>query len=107
MSTTEKKKKNYVKGSAKEVIFANGGSLVHIDILIEDLKRLPVNERGYVKLTLSKLPEADRFGNTHTLYENDFKPNEAGAKGQAAKAGVKAFPKAEFKGAASNDDLPF
>ena len=106
MSTTEKKKKNYVKGSAKEVKFSNGGSIIHVDILVEDLKRLPINDRGYVKLSLSKLPDPDKFGNTHTLYENDWKPTDEGAKAQATKAGVKAFPKVEFKGG-TVDDLPF
>lgn len=73
------KKRNYIKGSAKEVKFANGGSIVHIDILLEDLYRLPVNKSGYIKLSLSALPSPDKFGNTHSLFENDFVPKAQGA----------------------------
>ena len=106
MSTIEKKKKNYVKGSTKEVTFSNGGTTVHLDIKVEGAvittngKLLP-NEAGYVKLSLSKLPAPDQYGNTHTLYENDWKPSP---KAVEAKAGqeAKPFPKAQPK-----DDLPF
>ncbi len=107
--STEKKVKNYIKGGAKEVTFDNGGSLVHIDILtdaggiVTKNGNLKPNEKGYVKLTLSKLPQPDAYGNTHTLYENEWKPTgKAGIPDKKGAATLKPFPKP-----AATDDLPF
>lgn len=99
--------KRYVKGSAKEHIFDNGGSNIHIDILKSDFDTLPVNERGYVKLTISKLKEVDQYGNSHTITLNDWKPLAKGATGYPAKGfTAQASPKAPLK-AKEKDDLPF
>lgn len=74
MNTT---KKNYLKGGAKEKKFDNGSSIINIDFLLSELQALPINERGYVKVTVSQLREPDKFGNTHSVYENDFKPSKS------------------------------
>ena len=75
MITEEKKKKNYIKGSARQRDFKGDNHLINVDLLLSDLQtKLPVNEAGYVKITLSKLKEPDRYGNTHSIYENDFVP---------------------------------
>ncbi len=79
MADSTKQPKRYVKGSAKEVIFNNGGSLINIDLSLEDLKKLTANKTGYIKITVAKLKTPDKFGNTHQIYENTFK-SEAGAK---------------------------
>lgn len=97
----ETKKKNYIKGSAKEHVFDNGGSVIHIDMKLEDLKKI-ANERGYVKVTVSKLKQTDDYGNTHSVYENDYKPAEKKA-APAAKTPLKAKAKDTLPG----DDLPF
>lgn len=96
--STEAKKKNYVKGSAKEHVFENGGSILHVDLKVDDLKRLPINEAGYVKLNISKLPNPDNYGNTHSIYENDWKPAKDGKPAPKAKMPLAPFGK---------DDLPF
>lgn len=99
MSTTEKKKKNYIKGSAKEHKFANGGTVIHVDILLNDLiAKVKPNEAGYVKLTVSKLPNVDNYGNTHTVYENEWRPAPKGAEAPKQKP-------ATYKG--NKDEFPF
>jgi hypothetical protein len=98
------KKKNYIKGSAKEVVFNNGGSVIHVDLLLKDLDRLPKNEAGYVKITISRLPAPDKYNNTHTIYENDWKPEPGNNKKAAttAKTQVKSL-----RAERASDDLPF
>lgn len=100
------KKRNYVKGSAKEVVFNNGGNVIHIDLLLEDLKRLPINAAGYIKLTVSKLAAPDKYNNTHTIYENDWKPAGKSGDNSAPKAPASTKPTG-LKTARSKDDLPF
>jgi hypothetical protein len=108
MADSTKSKKNYAKGSAKQVTFANGGELINLDLKIEGKlfgskgEILP-NKAGYVKITLSKLDKTDDYGNTHSIYENDFKPE---AKTAAAKPAGAIAPKPKAK-ATTSDDLPF
>jgi len=98
------KKKNFFKGSAKEREFSNGTSVINIDIKKEWLDSLPVSEGGYVKMTLTALKNIDKFGNTHLIYENDYKPDPS-----KMKMPQKAAPTpTTFKGGSkSTDDFPF
>ena len=111
MADSTKPTKNYVKGSSKEVIFANGGSVINLDLKIEgkligskgDI--LP-NEAGYVKIKLSKLDQPDQYGNTYSIVENDWKPSKDSSKPVPAKSGGPT--PASFKAKApSTDSLPF
>lgn len=63
--------KKYV-GNGKAI---NGkfGQIFNISIKVEDLLKLEQN-KGYVRLTMSELKSPDKFGNTHTIYKNDYKP---------------------------------
>lgn len=105
MANSTKEKRNFLKGSARAVHFNNGGHIIHIDLLKEDLDKLPVNKSGYVKISVSSLPKPDKFGNTHSVFENEFVPDpkfankEAKAPGKTQTAGY---------GKRSSDDiLPF
>jgi hypothetical protein len=82
-------------GSGKE--FGKYGD-VNIDICLSDLpaewrKKSEKNGKIYIKLTVSKKKEADKYGNTHAVSVNTFVPDK--------KADTK--PKTEAK----SDDLPF
>ena len=65
--------KNYVKGSAREKTFDNGSSLVNFSININDIGQY-ADEKGWVQFTMSERRETDGYGNTHTIYINEFKP---------------------------------
>jgi hypothetical protein len=98
--------KNFVRGSAREVVFANGSNLYNfsLNILDEnmlkeagipaDLAKLCIAARkkdeartkeerkgtGWCQLVLSKKKAVDQFHNTHYTYVNEFKPDAAKAK---------------------------
>ena len=66
------KDKKYVgNGKAIEGKF---GTFFNLSLNIYDLNKIEANEKGYIKITMSKLKEPDKNGNTHTVYENDYKP---------------------------------
>ena len=75
-STYAKKAKNYIKGSAKQFTCSNGEIKINVDLLLEDLLKLPVNEKGYIKIALNT-PKGgkDKFGNDFSIYENDYVPD--------------------------------
>jgi len=64
------KEKNYV-GSGK-AITTKYGVMYNLGLRIEDLKKLPVSEKGYIRITLAELKNVDKNGNTHTCFENDY-----------------------------------
>lgn len=66
--------KTYV-GKGKEV--ANY-DMVNFSVCIDSLEGHTFEYEGkkYVKLTISKMKEADKFGKTHTVCVNDFKPTK-------------------------------
>lgn len=112
MADSTKAKKNYVKGSAKGKVFSNGGEVINLDLKIEgriigSTGVIEPNEAGYAKITISKLPKPDDYGNTHSIYENDFKP-DANKKAPKAKTAIAGTPrKAVPSGSSSDDSLPF
>lgn len=95
-------KKNYIKGSAKEHVFPNGGDVLNVDLLVSDLDKIK-NERGYARITLSRNKEVDKYNNTHSIYENTWKPSGEKKTAPVAKMPVKAKEKDAFP----SDDLPF
>ena len=105
MSDFTKKKKQYVKGSAKAHNFDDGGQLINVDFNLAALGELPITPTGYVKITLSKLKEKDRFGNDYSMYVNDFVPQKQTTNGSEKSTSPAAFTKA--KAAPTTDDLPF
>ncbi len=73
---TEKK---YIKGIwAKEINGQFGKFMnvsIKVDAFIEELKA-NVDKKGYVSLTISPRKEAGKFGETHNIYLNQFKPEQ-------------------------------
>jgi hypothetical protein len=97
--------KDYIKGSARQVNFNGGGYLINIDILASEFERIPKTNTGYVKLTLAPLKTSpDKYGNTHSIYVNDFVPTKQvdtiADKSKKAK-------KVELPKGGPTDDLPF
>lgn len=78
--------KNYIGGGAREVKFGDGGSLINVDLKLEDLNNLPVSERGYIRLVVAPRKDTDQFGNTHSIYENTFVPDKSKAPATATKS---------------------
>ena len=63
--------KNYV-GKAKEGKFG----ILNASFKLEDLQKI-VNEKGYVNVSISQMKQPDKYGYTHTIYANDYKPSSA------------------------------
>lgn len=51
--------------------------MFNMSFKLEDLKKLPTNEKGYIRVSMSELKSPDKFGNTHTCFENDYKKKKA------------------------------
>jgi hypothetical protein len=71
-------------GTGKE--FGQYGD-VNIDICLSDLpkdwiKKSEKNGKSYIKLTVSKRKEADKYGNSHSVTVNTFKPEKQAAKSE-------------------------
>ncbi len=66
------KEKKYV-GNGK-AIEGKYGTFYNLSLNINDLNKIEPNDKGYIKISMSQLKEPDKFGNTHTVYENDYKP---------------------------------
>ena len=64
--------KKYVGNS--KAIKGKFGVFYNLSMKLTDLEKLPTNEKGYIRITMSELKEPDKFGNTHTLYHDDYVP---------------------------------
>jgi hypothetical protein len=63
--------KVYLKCSAKEKTFRNGGAILKIGIKVEELAafvKAHKNERGYINLAISPRREVGQYGDTHSVY---------------------------------------
>jgi hypothetical protein len=108
---TGDKKYNWLKGSAKLFEFEGGGEKIHLDLNLAELNNLPVSNTGFIKITLSRKKEVDKYGSAYSIYENDYKPKDK--EGASVTAGYKPAPKAGYKAPGgfnapkSKDDMPF
>ena len=61
------------------------GTFHNISFKREDLEKMieNLNEKGYINLTMNKRKEDGKYGETHSLTLNDYKPQ--GNQGQYAK----------------------
>lgn len=66
--------KNYIWGSAREVE-TRFGPILNISLKLEDLQKI-VDEKGYCKISVTRRKEKGRYGETHTVIENTYKPKE-------------------------------
>jgi hypothetical protein len=68
--------KTYVRGSAKKFEFKNGGSVLNISLNVDNLQE-HADEQGWVRLVISERSEPDMYKNTHSMYVNEWKPDQA------------------------------
>lgn len=66
--------KNYCRGTAKTVKTPYG-HLFNFSINIRDLEE-HADSDGWVNLTAGKRRETDQYGNTHSVWINDYKKDE-------------------------------
>ena len=68
-------KKNYIKGSCRMRNFQNGGSAINLSINVNELAKI-ADDKGYARIVLSQLRQADQYGNTHSIYQDEFVPTK-------------------------------
>jgi len=79
MPEQAKKEKNYLDGFIiKEFIFPNTGNSilkigVKVDDFIDNLNKIK-NEKGWANVVITERKEVSDKGITHSIYEDDFKP---------------------------------
>lgn len=87
--------KRYANGIFIKAVKTQYGELLNVSISESGLKELQENQsKGYVNVTFAERREADKKGNTHYAFYNDYKPE---IKQEAATQ----------PGVETNDDLPF
>lgn len=96
--------KNYIKGSAREFTFSNGGSNINLSLSLDALTAI-ANDKGYVNITVAPRQEADRYGNTHSVFENTYKPDEKKTPVRSAAKPQNTLTPPKFDD--KSDDLPF
>ncbi len=73
--------KTYLKCSAKEKTFSNGGSLIRIGVKASDLiefAKAHANERGYINLNVQARREVGKHGDTHSVTLDTYQPSAVG-----------------------------
>ena len=70
-------------GSGKEKTFQNGGSVISLSLEIDELERIyeaygfkTKSGKRYVRLTVGKRREVGKYGETHTLEVDTWKPDQ-------------------------------
>lgn len=67
----------FLKCSAKEKSFGNGGTKLLIGVKVEDLiafAKAHGNERGYLNLAVTSRREVGQYGDTHSVALDTFTP---------------------------------
>lgn len=89
--------KRYTNGIFIKSVKTTYGQLMNVSISESGLKELQENQnKGYVNITFAERREADKYGNTHYSFYNDYKPE--------LKQETTAQPEKETE---SDIDLPF
>ena len=90
--------KRYINGIYSKAVKMQYGELINLtlkqDALNEMLENLSVSTRT-VRITIAERKEADKYGNTHTVFYNDYVPEAKPASSEPAKSEPE------------EDDLPF
>jgi len=82
-------------GNGKEHTFNDGGSIVKLSFSSNDLANMSgnLNEKGYINLVLSKRREEGKYGETHYMTLDTWKPTpQGGQQGQQQQANPAAQP---------------
>lgn len=87
--------KRYTNGIFIKAVKTQYGSLLNVSLSKTGIEELfsNVNEKGYANLTIAERKEADKYGNTHYCFYNDYKAKQESIQ-----------PETEPE---TNDDLPF
>lgn len=101
------KNKQYLKGSVKEIVFQDGGSLMNVWLDLDDLKEKGLTKttksgRTGVAFTISRRREEGEYGDTHYMYVQ-----EMDSSGGAKKASVRKANPSSGGQEKSTDELPF
>jgi hypothetical protein len=100
--------KTYVRGSAKEVKFQNGGYIINLSMNKGELNALPTkaSKSGdeFITLRIAPLRTPDKYGNTHSVYYDNWEPSKDGSKKSSAKSSSSGKA---VNASQENDDLPF
>ena len=104
--------KTYINGlTVKQVDFKDGGNILKVGVnvakLIEQLQQ-NTNEKGYVNLAISKRKEPGKYGETHCVWLDTWKPTQR--EGQSAPVAAKPAAMGCHGGGTVNEDsgtLPF
>jgi hypothetical protein len=112
MNNSSNTTKTYINGVwVEEKIFDNGGSILKLSILpekfLESFKSLSPNEKGYVKLVISKKLAPGKNGDTHSIYVDDWKPKTQSSSVAAPKKSATVAKKPSAPLAQPEDDNEF
>lgn len=69
--------KIYVKCSAKQRTFDNGGSVINLGFKVDELiefARQHRNQGGYLNLVVAERRTPGQYGDTHTVYLDTYTP---------------------------------
>ena len=94
--------KQYINGLYVKKVSTSFGELLNITIKsseLENLRKLQ-DEKGYIKLTIGEKKETDKFGNTHSVWLNDFVPDSSKSPG-------KPYTPPAIADSDDEEDLPF
>ena len=80
--------KRYINGIFAKAVKTQYGELINLtlkqDALNEMLKNLDAKQT--VRITIAERREADKYGNTHTVFFNDYVPEAKPASSESAKS---------------------
>lgn len=80
--------KRYINGIFAKAVKTQYGELINLtlkqDALNEMLKNLDAKQT--VRITIAERKEADKYGNTHTVFYNDYVPASKYANSEPAKS---------------------
>ena len=74
--------KQYLRCSAKEKTFRNGNAIINLGVKVEDLiafAKAHANDRGYLNLVVSPRRSPGQYGDTHSVYLDDYVPSRRSA----------------------------
>jgi hypothetical protein len=107
MDNSPKEKKNYCPGvNIKERKFSSGRNVLNVNLCVvkvcEWLKTIE-NEKGYANVSITALRDVGKYGQTHCMWENTWKPE--------SQSGNKPTPQKEATASGSSrydtDEPPF
>ena len=97
--------KTYLKCSAKARV-TTFGEVINVGIKVEDLAefaRTHKNERGFLNLTIAPRKDTGRFGETHSVYLDDYVKGS----GKSAPSTGGSWNREAHSSPVTDDEIPF